>query len=139
MIDAYSEGLIDKTEFDPRVNRSKERLEKLKDEFKEKVDAAQEKKELSVLMTRFEDFSSKVQSELENSDPEIRREIVRAIVKRVEVNKKRVRIVYRVDPMPPPSPNPTDSSQHCPKSAPASLRQSELPKEAREDTPFSCK
>jgi site-specific DNA recombinase len=55
LIDAYSEGLLDKSEFDPRVRKSKERLEKLKEELKVKAHAAEETKELTLLMTRFED------------------------------------------------------------------------------------
>jgi site-specific DNA recombinase len=83
--------------------------------LKAKTHAEEETKELKLLMTRFEEFAKQITSKLENCEPEARREVVRAVIKRVEVNKERVRIVYRVDPMSPAKPKPPSSSQHCPQ------------------------
>ena len=134
LIDAYSEGLLDKDEFEPRVRKAKERLEKLQEELKEKADAAQERKELELVMTRFDDFAKRIKTELTQTDAATRREIVRAIVKRVEVNKERARIVYRVDPIPRTmSPSGHGSLQHCPQVSSMEVREPRVRKKAGTD------
>lgn len=117
LLDAYQDSLIDKSEFEPRMRRAKERLAKLKAEVKkrEREDEEAQQKELSLVIGHMQDFADKVSSNLEGLDWLKRREIIRALVKQVEVDKEVVRIVYRVNPPPfyrPLSPKKV-LLQHC--------------------------
>jgi site-specific DNA recombinase len=100
LIDLYSEGLLEKVELEPRLQASKERLRKL--EAQERDLAAQEAQqaELRLALTRLHDFAQQVIEGLERADWTTRREVIRALVKRIEVSAQQVRIVYRVAPVP---------------------------------------
>jgi site-specific DNA recombinase len=55
---------------------------------------------------------------LQEADWSPRREIIRALVKRVEIDQEQVRVVFRVPPPPPAAPQPTSekdspSLHHC--------------------------
>jgi len=49
---------------------------------------------------RLEEFAAKIAAGLEDSDWLSKREMIRALVKRVEVTPDRVNVVFRVDPYP---------------------------------------
>ena len=100
LLDAYQDGLIDKPEFEPRMRRAKERLAKLQTEVKKREDEEAQQKELSFAIGHMQDFADKISSNLEEVDWLKRREIIRALVKQIEVDEEAVRIVYRVNPPP---------------------------------------
>ena len=72
-----------------------------------------EKNELKLIVTRLEEFSTKVQGSLKEADWNTQREILRSIVKRVEVADDAVRVIYRVDPRPFVEGPSGGRSQHC--------------------------
>jgi site-specific DNA recombinase len=113
LLDAYQDSLIDKYEFEPRMRRAKERLAKLKAEVKKREDEETQQKELSLVIGHMQDFADKVSSNLEGLDWLKRREIIRALVKQVEVDKEVVRIVYRVNPPPFVQAPKKGLLQHC--------------------------
>jgi site-specific DNA recombinase len=100
LLDAYQDGLIDKSEFEPRMQRAKERLTKLQTDVKNREDEEAQQKELNLVIGRMQDFADKISSNLEEVDWLKRREIIRALVKQIEVDEEVVRIVYRVNPPP---------------------------------------
>jgi site-specific DNA recombinase len=100
LIDAYGEGLLDKSEFEPRILAAKERLAKWDEECLKQMNEAAEEAELRLVIGQLEEFGRRVSEELNEPSWEARREIVRALVKRVEVDEQEVRIVYRVSPSP---------------------------------------
>lgn len=100
LIDAYSDGLLEKREFEPRLKTSRQRLESLQGERDSAAEEEQQQRELKLVLTRIEDFSATVQKGLGEADWEARREVVRSLVKRVEVDEDQVQVVYRVDPRP---------------------------------------
>ena len=81
LIDSYAEGLIDKLEFEPRVTRTRERMQHLKEE-------PEVEEELRLILGHLETFAAKVKDGLQRADFQTRREIIRALVKRVEVNEQ---------------------------------------------------
>lgn len=97
MIDAYEDGFLDRAEFEPRIRAAKERLTHLQAEAN--VQAVRETREEEVrhLVGRLQAFTDQVKAGLENADWNTRREIIRALVKRIEVEKEQVRVVYRID------------------------------------------
>jgi site-specific DNA recombinase len=100
LIDAYGEGLLEKSEFEPRLTAARERLSRLEEEHERSADEEGAEAELRLVIGRLEEFASRVSEGLEGTDWLTRREITRALVKRVEVDENEARIVYRVSPSP---------------------------------------
>jgi len=103
LIDGYAEGLIDRGEFEPRVEGMRRRLGHLEEERQRLAADAEAERSLTLLVGRLEDFASKVHAGLDGLDWNGTREIVRAMVRRIEIDKDQVDIVFRVPPPPPGS------------------------------------
>ena len=97
LIDAYAEGLLEKTEFEPRVRSAKQRLSELDAEAKLLAERETLDQQLQTVIHRLDQFALHVQDRLETADTSLRRELIRALVKRVELGVEEVRIVYRID------------------------------------------
>src|SRR5208337_3277073 len=50
LIDAYGDGLLDKSEFEPRILAARERLAKLEDECRQRIDEANQEVELRLVI-----------------------------------------------------------------------------------------
>jgi DNA invertase Pin-like site-specific DNA recombinase len=112
LIDGYAEGLIEKGEFEPRVARLRGRIDKLEEQAQRLADEAALEAELRLIVGRLEEFREKVKDGLEEAAWSTRRNMIRALVKRVEVGEGEVNVVFRVDQNPfDPSPE-RGSSQH---------------------------
>ena len=103
LIDSYADGLIDKEEFEPRVTRLRERMRHLEAQVQRLKEESEVEEELRLILSRLETFAAKVQDGLHQADFQTRREIIRALVKRVEVDEQQIRIVFRVSPTSLPS------------------------------------
>ena len=97
LIDAYGEGLINKAEFEPRIGGARDYLAKLEAQAKIPIDQQQQIQELRVVIGHLRAFADRVKVGLEGMTLIDRREIIRALVKRIEVAAEEVKIVYRVD------------------------------------------
>jgi site-specific DNA recombinase len=118
LIDSYTSGLIDKAEFEPRVTGLKRRIADLSEQQHAAVKAADAERELSLLISRLEDFSARVTQSLNELDWLGRRGIIRTLVRRIEVDHDHVEIIFRVpspDGTAPEGPHraPDASAQHC--------------------------
>ena len=69
--------------------------------------------ELRLVIGQLEEFAKRVSQELQEPDWDTRREVVRALVKKVEIDEQEVRIVYRVSPSPFEGGPQQGSLQHC--------------------------
>src|SRR5919108_3833600 len=107
LIDSYAEGLIDKQEFEPRVTRMRARLQHLAAQVQHLKAEEEVEEELRLILGRLETFAATVHEGLQQADFHTRREIIRSLVKRVEVDQQHIRIVFRVSPtaFPPTSDN----------------------------------
>ena len=113
LIDAYEDGLVDRVEFEPRIKRAKDRLAKLEAEARTHAEKETEQQQLRLVIGRLREFAEKMKDGLDRADWTTRRQIIRALVKRVEIDKESVRVVYRVSP-PPLADGPTGAiRQHC--------------------------
>jgi site-specific DNA recombinase len=117
LIDSYAEGLIDKDEFEPRVTRMRERLKQIEEQALQIKDDASLERELTLILGRLDEFASRVKQGLGQADWSTRRDSIRALVKRVEIDQERVRVIFRVNPPPVapqlPSEKNAQSLQHC--------------------------
>jgi len=100
LIDAYEEGLLEKSEFEPRISTARQRLSRLVEERTRKADEESQELELRLLIGQLEEFTGQVSESLREPDWATQRKIIRALVKRVEIDEGEVRIVYRVSPSP---------------------------------------
>jgi site-specific DNA recombinase len=106
LIDGYAEGLLDKEEFEPRILHLRERLQHLEQQARELRTLTHEEEELRLVLSRFEVFAARVRDGLAQADWTTRRELIRLLVRRVEIDQEQVRVVFRVSP---PNPNPPHS------------------------------
>jgi site-specific DNA recombinase len=100
LIDAYSDGLLDKSEFEPRILAARACLAKLEEECRQRIDEANQEAELRLVIGQLEEFARQVSQELQEPSWDTRRQIVRALVKKVEIDEQEIHIVYRISPSP---------------------------------------
>jgi ABC-type multidrug transport system ATPase subunit len=100
LIDAYEEGLLEKGELDPRLRQARERLERLRQEATKATDYAAQQADLRLVLGHLDQFAEQVRQGLDKADWNMRREIIRSLVKVVKIEDQHVRIIYRVSPRP---------------------------------------
>jgi site-specific DNA recombinase len=127
LIDSYAEGFVEKGEFEPRITGMKQRLSQLKERHEAAVRAAESERDICLVISRLEDFAEKVSEDLDQLGRAGQREIIRALVKRIDVEHGGIEIVFRVPP--PNEPGGPGSSakippnrQHCTAVRGANLR-----------------
>ena len=103
LIDGYAEGLIERGEFEPRINGMRRRLAQLEADRQRRLAEAETERNLILLVGRLDEFAEKVRGGLDGLDWSGTREIIRAMIRRVEVDGDHVNIVFRVPPPSPPS------------------------------------
>jgi site-specific DNA recombinase len=128
LIDSYADGLIDKGEFEPRMARMRERLKHMEEQAQQVKDEASLERELTLILGRLDEFAARVKNGLQEADWLTRRETIRALVKRVEIDQEQIRVAFRVNPPPQapqlPSEKAAQSLQHCTGRDYAALRRS---------------
>ena len=100
LIDAYEAGWLDKSEFEPRVARVKERLSREQESLSRVSAESTAEEELRLTIGHFESFAEGIQESLTNADFATQRKLLRMLIKRIEVDESEVRIVYKVQPHP---------------------------------------
>jgi site-specific DNA recombinase len=98
LIDSYAEGLIDKDDFEPKIGQLKIKLQQLECQIDECKQHTISQFELFLVISQLTDFVAKVNDRLDSIDFNTKREIIRALVKRVEIYKDEVIVVFRVEP-----------------------------------------
>lgn len=113
LIDSYAEGFIEKSEFEPRIQQMRARITASETQIAQATAEMTRQQELRLIINRLEDFATQVKAGLEQLDWQQQREIIRTLVKRVEIDQDQVNVVFRVEPL-SPFPNPDkDCLQHC--------------------------
>lgn len=113
LLDAYTEGLMERSEFQPRMERLQERKKKMEDELRRLTEQSQGDEALRRVFSRIQEFAEELKAGLESADWATRREILRALVKRVEVGKETINIVYKVPSRPFAKAPNRGPFQHC--------------------------
>jgi site-specific DNA recombinase len=122
LIDSDADGLIDKHEFEPRMTGLRQRLARLEAQRQARADEAALHGEFQLIIGRLEDFAAKVHGGLAHTDWASQRDLIRTLVKRVEVARNEVNIVFRIDPYPGDAELEKKSLQLCRGSDDAALR-----------------
>jgi len=116
--DGYAAGFVEKDEFEPRVTGMKQRLSHLQERHEVAVRAAESERDLCLIISRLEDFTAKASEGLSKLDRSGQREIIRALVRRIEVDGAAIEILFRVPPPtapydPAPPQGPPGNGQQC--------------------------
>ena len=117
LIDGYAEGLIERGEFEPRMDGMRRRLAHVETERQRLLADAEAERDLTLLVGRLNEFAEKVHASLDSLDWNGTREIIRAMVRRVEIDGDHVNVVFRV---PPPSPHGSNGRSGGPTPPPNS-------------------
>jgi site-specific DNA recombinase len=110
LIDGYAEGLIAKHEFEPRIAEMRRRIARLDAEMAALRHLKEQTRSLQLVIGKLSVFAEMVHDRLETADWPLQRDIVRTLVKRIEVTDDVVRIVFRVEPG---SSEPLNTLPHC--------------------------
>jgi site-specific DNA recombinase len=113
LIDSYTEGFIGKEEFVPRLGRLRQRIAALEQHAQQEADEAAAAHDLHVLVGRLDEFAAKVRTGLADADWHLRREIIRVLVKEIEVTTEQITVVFRIGPPPLGPGPPPDHLPHC--------------------------
>jgi site-specific DNA recombinase len=98
--DAYEEGWLDKADFEQRMGRARERLARLESQAQASADEQDQRRELRLVIGQLGDFAHRVSGGLQEADWTTKRDLIRAVVKEIQVAEDHIRIVYRVTPPP---------------------------------------
>ena len=101
LIDVYTEGVLDKHEFEPRLAQAlRQRVERLRATTLEQFEPAgrPQREQLRASLACLDEFSDPdPQRPRPSRDWLTRREIIRTLVERVRIEQDQVRITYRID------------------------------------------
>jgi site-specific DNA recombinase len=135
LIDAYADGLVEKSEFEPRLRDARERLERLQADAKEQADHGAQEQGLRLVVGRLQEFADQVRDGLQKADWHTQRAIIRAVVKRIEVEAETIRVVYRISPGSMNGNVDLESLQGCWRRQSAPLLTGTRPATSRQDVP----
>jgi site-specific DNA recombinase len=113
LIDSDAEALIEKHAFEPRITRLRQRIAPGEAQRQQMAEQEALDTDLCLIIGRLEDCATGVQDGLAEADWSRKREMTRALVKRVEVDHDQVKVVFRIEPR-PSDPSPEKKSlQDC--------------------------
>ena len=97
LIDLHADGLIDRTEFEPRLSRARQRIRDLESQLQSHDRQTREQTTLREALSCLEKFTAAVSQNLSTADWPTRRKILLAIVDRVVLEPTQIRIIYRIN------------------------------------------
>jgi site-specific DNA recombinase len=96
LIDSLAEGVIDKDQFTSRMNRTKARIADIDKKIGTQAADEDRRTHMRSVMSRLAELSTQLQSQLNDADWATKREIVRALVQRIEIGPTKVALVLRL-------------------------------------------
>ncbi len=113
LIDSYTEGLIEKPEFEPRLAELRRRIARLETEAKAHQEAEDQIRSLHLIIGKLDLFATMVRDRLAGADWTIKRNIICTLVKRIEVADDVVRVIFRIDPGSSGTSEASRTLHHC--------------------------
>jgi len=98
LIDSFTEGLISKDQFTPRMARTRSRIAELDTQIQAYSGDIDQMEHLRLGVARLRELSATVGPGLADSDWHRKREVVRTVVQRIEIGHENIRIVFRLSP-----------------------------------------
>ena len=97
LIDAYTDGVIHRDEFDLRIKRSRQQLADREERLNQSQADDAEREALQENLRCLDSFASQIAGGLDNADWNTRREILRTAIDHVQVELDQIRITYRIN------------------------------------------
>lgn len=97
LIDVHTDGLIDRDEFEPRLERARRRDAELKSKLESLRSQTREQTALREALACLDRFSEIVSTNLDQADWTTRRDILRTLIDRILIEPTQIRIVYRIN------------------------------------------
>ena len=114
LLDAYENGWVEKDELEPRIRSAKERLAREEAELRDHERAPFDEAELRLVIGEFDAFAAQMSAKLDGADFATKRRLLRLLIRRIEVSKDDLRVVYKVSLRPfAKSPNDGGFLHHC--------------------------
>jgi site-specific DNA recombinase len=101
LIDSLAEGMIDKDQFTARMNRTRARIADLEAKIAAQTSDEGRQAHSRSVRSRLAEISSHVQNQLSDVDWTAKRDIIRALIQRIEIGPMKIAVVFRL---------PTDNS-----------------------------
>lgn len=111
--DAYEIGALTVAELAERTERVRARIQRANDELAQARASLAQTVEIRALAAKLADFASTVSSGLAGLDWHGRRQLIRTLVSRVEIDERGATVVYRIPtPRPPGESSPGSETEH---------------------------
>ena len=96
LIDTLADGVIDKEQFTSRMSRAKARLADLDEKIAAQAADEDRRVHIQSAMSRLMELSGHLESQLKNAGWATKREIIRAVIQRIEIGLTNFAIVLRL-------------------------------------------
>ena len=96
LIDSFTEGLIDKNQFTLRMGRTKSRIADLDNRITADADDVDRLENLRSATKRLRELVVAIGPDLASADWQRRREIIRALVQRIDIGAETIKIIFRL-------------------------------------------
>ncbi len=96
LIDSLAEGVIDKDQFTARMNRTKTRIADIDAKIGAQTSDEGRQANLRSVRSRLTEISCHVRTQLSDADWATKREIIRALIQRIEIGTTKVAVVLRL-------------------------------------------
>ena len=113
LIDAYQDGLIDRAEWEPRLRHAQERLQNLNSQITALATEQSRVQDLQLVIGQVQTFAKMLEGSLEHVDWSTKRQVIRTLVKQIEIGDAAVKVVYRIDSLPFVQAPEGGVLQHC--------------------------
>ncbi len=111
LIDSYAQQYIIKDEFEPRIQTMRQSLKRTQEQQNKLVEKETLTKEIGLIVTNLENFTVGIDENLDKLDWHGKRNMIRCVVKRIEIGSEEINVVYKVNKLPEYKNN--ISVQHC--------------------------
>ncbi len=113
LIDAYQDGLIDRVEFEPRLRHAQDRLHNLNEQIATLAAEQSRLQDFQLVVAQVETFAKMLEGSLEQADWSTKRQVIRTLVKQIEIGDEAVKVVYRIGSLPFVQAPEGGVLQHC--------------------------
>ncbi len=103
LLDAYEAGAMELDELTARAGRIKLRMQRARQDLAATEQKLAETVTLQSIITRLDDFAARVKGGLEHLDWLQKRQLIRTLVARVEIDEEGATVVYRLPSLEPPT------------------------------------
>ena len=111
LIDSYTQEYIVKEEFNPRIKAMRQKLTTTEEQLDRLIEKRNLAREIELVVTNLGNFTHGVNTTLNDLDWLGKRDIIRKLVKRIEINDEEINIVYKINKS--PLGEDKTGTQHC--------------------------